>query len=67
VIIMFVNRKNELEMLEERKSSGKAEFLVIYGRRRVGKSELIDSFGKAKRHPASCKGRNKIASAKEFF
>ncbi|MFH1471936.1 MAG: ATP-binding protein [Nanoarchaeota archaeon] len=41
---MFVNRKNELEMLEERKSSGKAEFLVIYGRRRVGKSELIDKF-----------------------
>lgn len=41
---MFVNRKDELAMLEERKVSGKAEFVVIYGRRRVGKSELIDKF-----------------------
>lgn len=41
---MFVDRENELKVLEERASSGKAEFIVIYGRRRVGKSELIDKF-----------------------
>jgi len=41
---MFVDRDNELKILEERAASGKAEFMVIYGRRRVGKSELIDKF-----------------------
>lgn len=37
----FVNRQDELEALEERWESSRAEFLVIYGRRRVGKSRLI--------------------------
>lgn len=41
---MFVDRENELKVLNERASSGNAEFIVIYGRRRVGKSELIDKF-----------------------
>ncbi len=37
----FVNRKNELEYLKQRYSSGQAELLVIYGRRRVGKTYLL--------------------------
>jgi hypothetical protein len=38
----FVNRKEELKFLEkyyEKKGSG---LIVIYGRRRVGKTELIN-------------------------
>lgn len=38
---MFVNRKNELKFLEERLRSNKAEFIVIYGRRRIGKTALL--------------------------
>lgn len=41
---MFINRKDELEALEERYNKGKAEFIVLYGRRRVGKTELIQRF-----------------------
>jgi hypothetical protein len=39
--MIFVNRENELRILDERFKSGKAEFLVVYGRRRIGKTELI--------------------------
>ncbi|MBS7655447.1 ATP-binding protein [Candidatus Bathyarchaeota archaeon] len=35
-------------MLEERFKSNKPEFIVIYGRRRVGKTELIKNFAKDK-------------------
>jgi len=43
----FYNRKRELGMLKDRYSSLKAgEMLVIYGRRRVGKTELIKQFMK---------------------
>lgn len=41
---MFINRKNELKLLNERTNSDRAEFVAIYGRRRVGKSELIEKF-----------------------
>lgn len=41
---MFVNRKFELSVLEERYSKSKAELFIIYGRRRVGKTELIKHF-----------------------
>jgi AAA+ ATPase superfamily predicted ATPase len=38
---MFANRKNELENLRNALESKKPEFVVIYGRRRVGKTELL--------------------------
>ena len=41
---IFINRFRELALLEERYGSDRAELVVIYGRRRVGKSELIDRF-----------------------
>lgn len=44
----FINRDEELELLEERFRSGKPEFVVIYGRRRVGKTELVIHFIKNK-------------------
>ena len=46
---MFVNRVSELELLEKRFQSGKAEFFVLYGRRRVGKTELLARFCEGKR------------------
>lgn len=40
----IIGRKTELEILNERMSSKVAEFLAIYGRRRVGKSFIIKKF-----------------------
>ena len=44
MIKQFLNRTNELQTLNSRYNSKKAEFTVIYGRRRIGKSRLIDEF-----------------------
>ncbi|WP_303150417.1 ATP-binding protein [uncultured Cloacibacillus sp.] len=41
---MFIGRKRELAALERLYESGKFEFAVIYGRRRVGKTSLITRF-----------------------
>lgn len=46
---LFVNRVSELELLEKRYASGKAEFFVLHGRRRVGKTELLARFCEGKR------------------
>jgi len=40
----FKNRQQELDFLEGEWNSGGARFVVIYGRRRVGKTELIKKF-----------------------
>ena len=45
---MFIGRKRELEFLTSAYESDKAEFIVLYGRRRVGKTELITTFCKNK-------------------
>jgi AAA+ ATPase superfamily predicted ATPase len=45
---MFIGRKTELEKLNELYQSGKFECVVIYGRRRVGKTTLINEFIKDK-------------------
>lgn len=47
--MVFVNRVSELDLLEKRYASGKAEFFVLYGRRRVGKTELLARFCVGKR------------------
>jgi uncharacterized protein len=41
----FFNRNDELTALAERLRSGRGEYFVLYGRRRVGKSELLRHFG----------------------
>lgn len=46
---IFVNRVSELELLEKRYASGKAEFFILYGRRRIGKTELLARFCADKR------------------
>lgn len=45
---MFIGRENELNTLNRLYSSDKFEFAVIYGRRRVGKTALINEFVKDK-------------------
>ncbi|OGH94194.1 MAG: ATPase [Candidatus Magasanikbacteria bacterium RIFOXYD2_FULL_41_14] len=44
----FINRKQELKMLDEKWQSDIAQFFIIYGKRRVGKTELIKQFIKDK-------------------
>lgn len=45
---MFLCRDKELKALERRYQSGQPECVVIYGRRRVGKTALINEFTKDK-------------------
>jgi AAA+ ATPase superfamily predicted ATPase len=45
---MFVNREEELEFLERKYREDGPQLLVIYGRRRVGKTELILRFATRK-------------------
>lgn len=40
----FIGRKQEIKILQDIKDSGKAEFVAVYGRRRVGKTYLIQQF-----------------------
>lgn len=49
---VFINREKELAWLEEsyKKASRQAQLLVLYGRRRVGKTELIRHFVADKKH-----------------
>ena len=41
---MFIGRNSELKRLERMYASGKLEFAAVYGRRRVGKTTLINKF-----------------------
>jgi hypothetical protein len=47
---MFINRNAELANLEARYRSERAELFVLYGRRRVGKTELLRHFCADKPH-----------------
>ncbi len=47
---MFVNRVRELAFLEKQYASDQAERVVLYGRRRVGKTEMLRRFCEGKRH-----------------
>jgi hypothetical protein len=47
---VFIDRKAELANLEARYRSGHAELFVLYGRRRVGKTELLRHFCADKPH-----------------
>jgi len=46
---MFVDRQRELEALEARYGSDRAEFVIVTGRRRVGKTALLATFATGKR------------------
>ncbi len=47
---MFINRESELEHLEQLYRSDRAELFILYGRRRVGKTELLQTFCQEKAH-----------------
>ena len=47
----FINRQTELEFLENKYNSQGSQLIILYGRRRVGKTELIKQF---------CKGKDSI-------
>lgn len=61
---MIVGRKPELEILKKYLKSNKAEFIAIYGRRRIGKTFLVHEFFKDKGIYFEITGSNK-ASKKE--
>ncbi len=44
----MINRKKEIQTLESALYSGRAEFMVVYGRRRVGKTFLIKEYFKGR-------------------
>ncbi len=50
MLLDFINRHAELGALESRYARGKAEFMPVFGRRRVGKTELLKQFMKNKPH-----------------
>ena len=45
---MFVGREHELEVLERLYNRGRFQMAVVYGRRRVGKTALLDEFSRDK-------------------
>ncbi len=45
----FIDREDELRVLEEAYSSNKAELIIIYGRRRIGKTFLLSFFAKTRK------------------
>ena len=54
---LFVDRERELAFLEQHHNAKSAEFVVIYGRRRVGKTELVAQFSKNEPHVYFLAGR----------
>lgn len=43
-LTMFIGRNDELQLLQEKYKTKKSELVVVYGRRRVGKTALIKKF-----------------------
>lgn len=47
---MFIGRQAELQFLEDCYASSKAQLVIVYGRRRVGKTETLRTFCQGKPH-----------------
>lgn len=47
---MFIGRKQELQFLEDKYNSKNGQLVVLYGRRRVGKTETLREFCRNKPH-----------------
>ena len=64
---MFIGREKELKFLNERYNSSKSELIVLYGRRRVGKTETLKEFCKDKQNVFySCKECTDSEQLKSF-
>jgi len=50
----FVNRESELKFLEGHWRKNEAQLIIIYGKRRIGKTELCVQFAKDKRTSIFC-------------
>jgi len=50
VAMIFINREAEMDFLEEKHTSTRPHFIVIYGKRRGGKTELVKHFFRGKPH-----------------
>lgn len=48
--MMFIGRERELRFLQEKYDQEKGQLIVLYGRRRVGKTETLREFCKQKPH-----------------
>jgi AAA+ ATPase superfamily predicted ATPase len=48
-MIRFFNREIELDFLKRKFNTPDSQFIILYGRRRVGKTELIQQFSKNKK------------------
>lgn len=46
----FINRERELSFLEKKYAEGKSQFIILWGKRRVGKTELVKQFVRNKPH-----------------
>ena len=63
----MIGRKNELNMLETKFKSSYFEFFIMYGRRRVGKTTILQTFVKEKNALLFlCKERNDELNLEEF-
>ncbi|AAY79922.1 ATP-binding protein [Sulfolobus acidocaldarius] len=71
MIQQFIDRERELEFLEEKYNEDKAQFIILYGRRRIGKTELVKQFIKDKEaiyHLSTTDGiQNNVNRLKETF
>lgn len=53
---MFVGRKEELKLLENCYRDSNSKLIVVYGRRRIGKSSLVQEFLKGKKNIYTAEG-----------
>lgn len=68
---MFYGRKKELKYLYDIYKTDKAEFITLYGRRRIGKTELLKQFSKDKIYifysAKECTDYEQLSSISEKF
>ena len=71
MVQQFIDRVRELKFLEEKYKEDSAQLIIIYGRRRIGKTELVKQFIKDKKaiyHLCTSDGvQNNVNSLKEKF
>ena len=63
---MFIGRRKELSLLDEAYTSRKGELVVIYGRRRIGKSRLVRNFTQNKTNIFSFEALEKETTQKQI-